>query len=498
MRQLPIVALAVASVLGAPNSSQAVLQSPDEYCSVAKLKATARALDCYLRAQIKLAAGDTADPTTCTIKHAARFGRAEGIGGCLTSGDSAVAAGRSEQTAALILGQMDAGLVSDRPGLACLKGKAKLVSRYAKCQTKALASRVYGTYRGLREDFVECRADFHADYAEIDATGDCPSTGEAAEVEELAPGGFAFLPSANLRYQDLDNAPLSYAYLVDTQYHMTTAAGADFRGADFTNAEIGYFTVSDTVPTDFRDAIFDGADIGIDFHSSLLAGAQLANANLYSITSYQLPDCPASLPPGWSCMWGYLFGPNARVDRLDLSGQDISGMSFPGVEFSELDLTSAIVHNVDFTGASLWFVRLDGADLTGTDLSVGSFSTPVQSLPLVACPAALPIWYQCFNQYIIGHSARLSGADFSGADLSGSYLYGWRLTSCDLSGANLSNTEQISAHFVDSDLTGADVTGAKLYSTYWTNTICPDGTNSDANGNTCCGHFVGGLPQSCS
>jgi len=44
------------------------------------------------------------------------------------------------------------------------------------------------------------------------------------------------------------------------------------------------------------------------------------------------------------------------------------------------------------------------------------------------------------------------------------------------------------AYFVNSDLTGA--TNAVPYGSYWFNTICPDGSNSDDNGNTCEGHGI--------
>ncbi len=36
-----------------------------------------------------------------------------------------------------------------------------------------------------------------------------------------------------------------------------------------------------------------------------------------------------------------------------------------------------------------------------------------------------------------------------------------------------------------SDLSGADLSGADLSGVYWYSTICPDGTNSDDNGDTC-------------
>ena len=44
------------------------------------------------------------------------------------------------------------------------------------------------------------------------------------------------------------------------------------------------------------------------------------------------------------------------------------------------------------------------------------------------------------------------------------------------------------AWFENSDLTGA--TYAVPNGSYWFNTICPDGSNSDDNGNTCEGHEI--------
>jgi len=55
----------------------------------------------------------------------------------------------------------------------------------------------------------------------------------------------------------------------------------------------------------------------------------------------------------------------------------------------------------------------------------------------------------------------------------------------NLSGANLTGTDLTASSFLSANLTGADLTGAILADTSWNNTICPDGTNSDNNGNTC-------------
>ena len=62
-----------------------------------------------------------------------------------------------------------------------------------------------------------------------------------------------------------------------------------------------------------------------------------------------------------------------------------------------------------------------------------------------------------------------------GADLRLANLTGVNLAGADLSGANLAGA----------NLFSADLSNANLSGTFWYFTICPDGANSDDNGNTC-------------
>jgi hypothetical protein len=71
--------------------------------------------------------------------------------------------------------------------------------------------------------------------------------------------------------------------------------------------------------------------------------------------------------------------------------------------------------------------------------------------------------------------AHLFGADLNGAVLVHADLFAAYLTSADLTSANLK----------DANLIGADLTGA-----IWSNTTCPDGTNSDTHANTCVGFGI--------
>ena len=93
----------------------------------------------------------------------------------------------------------------------------------------------------------------------------------------------------------------------------------------------------------------------------------------------------------------------------------------------------------------------------------------------------------------------LSGANLNGADLTGMYLGGANLsganlnkanlTGADLAGANLTDANLNKANLTGADLAGATVTGANFNDVKWSDTTCPDGTNSNSDGGTCAGHL---------
>jgi len=92
----------------------------------------------------------------------------------------------------------------------------------------------------------------------------------------------------------------------------------------------------------------------------------------------------------------------------------------------------------------------------------------------------------------------LAGAGFIASDFTGA-----NMTGTDFRGANFYSTS-----FTNATLDGADFTsaileflyqlhGASLVGVTWNNTRCPDRTNSDDNGGTCCGH-LNSTPSACS
>ena len=90
---------------------------------------------------------------------------------------------------------------------------------------------------------------------------------------------------------------------------------------------------------------------------------------------------------------------------------------------------------------------------------------------------------------VVWRNGFANGATFDGGDLHRIDFRGTDLRSASFVGTDLRYARLDGVDLSDADLTGANwrnATGksAAIYS----NTTCPDGTNSDANGDTCVGH----------
>jgi thiol-disulfide isomerase/thioredoxin len=75
--------------------------------------------------------------------------------------------------------------------------------------------------------------------------------------------------------------------------------------------------------------------------------------------------------------------------------------------------------------------------------------------------------------------------DFRGEDLSDMNLENGVYNGSDFSNANMANTSFDRSTFFNSNLCGANLKGASMMATLWKNTTCPDGSNSNYNGDTC-------------
>ena len=188
-------------------------------------------------------------------------------------------------------------------------------------------------------------------------------------------------------------------------------------------------------------------------------------------------------------------GIGADLRFADLSYANMSNLNLTGANLKAANLNYTMLQGTVLRYADLSHTWLSGADLTGADLR--------QSGLYVAWLSGANLTGSKLNgSYLPGanlHGANLSDADMIHAHLHYAILNDANLNSADLSGANLtyatltgadlSDTILFSADLSGANLTYATLTGADLSGTIWYDTTCPDGTNSDNNGNTCENNF---------
>jgi uncharacterized repeat protein (TIGR02543 family) len=193
---------------------------------------------------------------------------------------------------------------------------------------------------------------------------------------------------------------------------------------------------------------------------------QLTKATGYTVISCSGPEYPlVPIPAGYVPTKQYSnypacggndavqysqASPGMNLSGTNLSGANLSGDDLSGDDLSDADLSGADLSGADLSDANLSDANLSDANLSDADLSDANLDP-----------------------------ANLSGANLKGANLSGANLFGVNLRGANLSGANLSNA----------NLSGANLSDADLNKVAWSNTTCPDGTDSNADGGNCVRHL---------
>lgn len=88
----------------------------------------------------------------------------------------------------------------------------------------------------------------------------------------------------------------------------------------------------------------------------------------------------------------------------------------------------------------------------------------------------------------------IARADLSGADVRGTLLFLTNMDRAYLTGTDFPGAKLVFVNLAQANLTNADFSGSTLFGVNvsgvtWSNTTCPDATNSNANGGTCVGHL---------
>jgi len=206
-----------------------------------------------------------------------------------------------------------------------------------------------------------------------------------------------------------------------------------FTDIDFRNCV--YFTNKEYPDKEFYNCNFKGVNFyktkmtNVLFMNSQLDGANFGNADLGSAYMNNCICTDADLS-------------NTNLECAELLSSDFSGANFTNAklittykeaQISDSNLKNAILMNMNLTGAIIHDTNFSGANLTGANLTnVNIMSSPMSK-----------------------------GSDFSGANLTGVNLTNVDLESSDLTNANLTNANLTNAILTNAILTGADLTGAK-------------------------------------
>ena len=181
-----------------------------------------------------------------------------------------------------------------------------------------------------------------------------------------------------------------------------------------------------------------------------------------------------------------------EVPRLILSGRTLTGATFAGGTFQELDIAGAQIESGDLrrvridtlTGEAARLQRADfrhavllGGNLARADLGSANFQWAKLAQVSFAGADLTNANFAAADLLSADFTgARLAGVDFTGAqlagcklpgaDLSGQNLSGVSLQGADLSGAKLVNADlrgaRLATHQMATRLQGADLTGARL------------------------------------
>lgn len=270
---------------------------------------------------------------------------------------------------------------------------------------------------------------------------------------------------------DFRNEDLTEAYLVNAVLINANFAGANLTKTDFRNAQLvnANFTGAYFRKTNLGSANLSGSDLrGIRIEETRFQFVNLQSANLsyvdFSGVDMRFADLRWTIQNGTIMVGtdlrrakqtinGCELAKNAKCPGVKLSGANLREAELDGVELPGADLTGANLKQAQLGGSNLSSANLTGADLSGANLDEANLSkatldkatllgTSFRGANLSSAKLRnLPRVYQLgFN------NTNLENADFANSDLQG---VGFRT-------CNLKNTRFDGADLTRANLTGSD------------------------------------------
>jgi uncharacterized protein YjbI with pentapeptide repeats len=261
--------------------------------------------------------------------------------------------------------------------------------------------------------------------------------------------------------------------LVGTECKLLPILGGPSR--ELRGRELHRQSSNDAIPVDASNCtVPDGGPVHVRGPRPNLSGARIRNVSVTPGGDWSFADLNrADL---WLEGGGNLSGANLRGATIETAGgHDMSAADATGLVFTRGLVAQLIADDATLAGARLRIIEAPGSSFKRANLRMASFSS--------------------------GGPSRLLGASFLDADLFRANLSGadcrtmGLIAGCDFTRAKLRETNlqglqcgagqtALACNFTLADLTGANLTGATLASAVldrviWSNTTCPDGTNSD-------------------
>lgn len=222
-------------------------------------------------------------------------------------------------------------------------------------------------------------------------------------------------------------------------------------------------------PTLVRAAIPDGNTIHACYATAAGPFGLTPKGDVRIIDSTE--TCPSgTVAINWDqhATGGGMGGFVSNLAGADLGGSDFRYRSFVGADMHNVLFGSTLFNGSDFHDANLSGVTIGAkAALAGVNFHNTNFSGATMGV-------ANDITTLTF-------SGDVTGANFS-STVMGKVSFAGGLS---MTGVSFANAQLTKVNFTGTNLTPATLTGVT-----WVNSTCPDGTNSDINGNTCNGHLV--------
>ena len=186
---------------------------------------------------------------------------------------------------------------------------------------------------------------------------------------------------------------------------------------------------------------------------------------------------------GWDDGWG-VANTDSQAEIAEIQAT-VSGLEAAIAQMEEQrdSLLALLSDSQEFANQTIALAEAMNETIAGLHAMLGENATLVQQLQsdLAAQQDLVAQWQQTAED----NRADLSNVNLNDAEMENVDLSGANLFLAYLSYTNLVNADLSNADLRHADLSGANLIYANLNNIHWSNTTCPDGTNSDNNGNTC-------------